>query len=323
MKKVAVLGGTRYVGRRVVERLLEGGVEVTLVTRGLTPDSFGNRVTRRTADAGSAQQLSEALTREDGELFDVVLHQVAYHPGHARALLAAAEGRARRLVVTSTIEVYNPESLRTAPPATGARTSSPHTEASLDLVGYPIAEAAPWDNQGYADEHYGEGKRQVEALVLGAPIPAATVRLAHVLAPDDPTGRLRTLTDHVRTGTPIAVDPQPGSTSFVDADQAASSLVEILRSDLLGPVNLASPDPTDTVQLLRAIGTAAGMEPVLVPRRDTENFQHVSPFTYPFHFAMDTSRLTSLVGDLDPVAAWLPATLTPFFDFDKSTLPSA
>lgn len=84
MKKVAVLGGTRYVGRRVVDRLLEGGVEVTLVTRGLTPDPFGDAVIRRTADVASTQALGNALTREDGELFDVVLHQVAYHPSHAR-----------------------------------------------------------------------------------------------------------------------------------------------------------------------------------------------------------------------------------------------
>jgi nucleoside-diphosphate-sugar epimerase len=284
------------------------------VTRGVTPDPFGDRVTRRIADVGSTQDLNEALTSHDGELFDVVLHQVAYYPLHARAVLAAAEGNARRLVVTSTIEVYNPESLQTAAPAVASATSSPHTEGSLNLVDYPIVDDAPWTDPDYLEQHYGEGKRQVEALVLRAPIPAATVRLAHVLGPDDPTGRLRMLTDHVRSGTPISVHDRPGATSFVDADQAASALVEILRGDLTGPINLASPDPTDTLQLVRAIGAAAGIEPVLVARRESADLEHVSPFSYPFAFAMDTGRLTSHIGELDPIAARLHATLRPFFD---------
>jgi len=312
MKKVAVLGGTRYVGRRVVDRLLEDEVGDERPGRGLTPDPFGDAVIRRTADVASTQALGNALTREDGELFDVVLHQVAYHPAHARAVLAATEGRARRLVVTSTIEVYNAESLRSAPPAVASATSSPHTEASVDLAGYPIADDAPWDESTYLEKHYGEGKRQVEALVLGAAIPSATVRLAHVLAPDDPTGRLRMLTDHVRSGTPVAVHPHPGATSFVHADQAAAALIEILRDDVTGPVNLAASDPTDTLQLVAAIGAVAGIEPVLDTRRDADVAEHASPFTYRSDFAMDIGRLRSLVGDLDPVAAWLPDTLATF-----------
>jgi nucleoside-diphosphate-sugar epimerase len=315
MKKVAVLGGTRYVGRRVVEGLLESGVEVTLVTRGLTPDRFGDRVRRRTADVGSADQLAEALTRDDDDLFDVVLHQVAYHPPHARALLAATQGRARRLVLASTIEVYNPQSLRSAPGAVAGATSSPHTEESLDLVGYPIVDDAPWDDPAYLEEHYGEGKRQAEAIVLEAPIPAATVRLAHVLGSDDPTGRLRMLADHVRSRTPIAVDHRPGATSFVHADQAASTLVQLMRDAVTGPVNLAAPDPMNTTQLVAALGTAAGIEPVLVTRPVPAHAEHAaSPFTYPSDFAIDTGRLRSLVGDLDPVTAWLPYTLASFID---------
>jgi nucleoside-diphosphate-sugar epimerase len=311
VKRVAVLGGTRYVGRRVVERLLRDGVEVTVVTRGLTPDPFGEAVIRRTADVSSARALSEALTRADGEVFDVVLHQVAYYPAHARALLAATEGRARRLVVTSTIEVYHPDSLRDAPPTIAAATASPHTEESLDLTAYPITDGVPWAEPAYLEEHYGEGKRQVESLVLRAPVPTATVRLAHVLAPDDPTGRLRMLVDHVRSGTPIAVHAEPGATSFVHADQAAAALVQVMDHDVTGPINLAAPGPTTTLELVSAIGTAAGAEPVLVtgdPPADA------SPFTYPCDFVIDTSRLRSIVGDLDPVAAWLPDTLAPFLD---------
>ena len=44
MKKILVLGGTRFFGRKLVELLLEQKHEVTIVTRGMSENPFGEAV---------------------------------------------------------------------------------------------------------------------------------------------------------------------------------------------------------------------------------------------------------------------------------------
>ena len=46
VKKVLVLGGTRFFGKHLVEVLLQAGHDVTIATRGVTEDSFGSAVKR-------------------------------------------------------------------------------------------------------------------------------------------------------------------------------------------------------------------------------------------------------------------------------------
>ena len=42
--KVLVLGGTRFFGIHLVDELLKSNCDITIATRGLTSDSFGNKV---------------------------------------------------------------------------------------------------------------------------------------------------------------------------------------------------------------------------------------------------------------------------------------
>ena len=46
--KILVIGGTRYFGIHMVNKLLEQGHAVTIATRGKTPDSYGDKVERIT-----------------------------------------------------------------------------------------------------------------------------------------------------------------------------------------------------------------------------------------------------------------------------------
>eukprot|EP01034_Spumella_vulgaris_P024864 gene24864-31253_t len=49
-KNILVIGGTRHVGKLLVQKLLDAGHRVTLATRGRTADSFGDRVQRVRVD---------------------------------------------------------------------------------------------------------------------------------------------------------------------------------------------------------------------------------------------------------------------------------
>lgn len=306
MPRIAVIGGTRYVGRRVVDRLLQNGADVTLVTRGLTRDPFGDAVTRRVADAASTPDVTAALA--DGPRFDAVLHQVAYHPQHVDALLHAIQGRAERVLVTSTIEVYNPDSLVHAPADVARQARSPFEEDELVLDDYPVDREAPWSDLAYLEAHYGEGKRQVESMVLKQETaPAVTARLGHVLAPDDPTGRLQMLVRMVRAGSQVVVHRgTPGATSFVHADDAADALTALVLGDATGAVNVAPEAGLDTTQLVHEIAVALGAPPPrLVPARAPAGSTNASPFTYGQDFVMSGRRIAQLgLAPRDP-SMWL------------------
>ena len=59
--KILVLGGTRFFGIHMVRALLEKGQDVTIATRGLTPDDFGDKVKRIIFQRTDEQSEKEAL----------------------------------------------------------------------------------------------------------------------------------------------------------------------------------------------------------------------------------------------------------------------
>src|SRR5688500_19155822 len=101
MNSVCVIGGSRYFGRRVVERLRDEGVDVTVVNRGSGPAPEGVR--HVVADRDDEDGLRAALA---GRSFDVVLDQVCYTPLQAAAARRVFAGRTGRYVLTSPAVVY-------------------------------------------------------------------------------------------------------------------------------------------------------------------------------------------------------------------------
>ena len=58
--KILVLGGTRFFGKHLVKKLLDNH-SVTIATRGITPDYFGESVSRITLDRTDPHSLQAAL----------------------------------------------------------------------------------------------------------------------------------------------------------------------------------------------------------------------------------------------------------------------
>src|SRR5688500_972803 len=109
MARVLVIGGNLFIGRALVDRLLERGDEVVIMHRGSgTP--YGNRVREIRCDRNDVEAVRAALA---GSRFDVVYDNVYdWQRGTtADQVVAAAEAVAdglRRYVFTSSIAVYPP-----------------------------------------------------------------------------------------------------------------------------------------------------------------------------------------------------------------------
>ena len=60
--KILVIGGTRYFGIPMVKELLSQGHDVTIATRQLTDDDYGDKVKRIRLERTDPQSIASAVT---------------------------------------------------------------------------------------------------------------------------------------------------------------------------------------------------------------------------------------------------------------------
>lgn len=291
-RDVLVIGGSRYFGKRLIARLLAAGDRVTVLNRGSSAPPAG--VAHLIADRDDEDALRAALSPR--RTFDVVVDQVCYTPRQAAIARRVFTGRTARYVMTSTVEVY-------------AYEDSPAlvSEAAVDPLDVTVDLQLPWDEPEFRDAHYGEGKRQAEAVfaAAGPEFPYTAVRVAHVLGgADDFTGRLDHYADRIRTGTPITVPRTNHPATYIHVDEIADFLFWTAGQDFTGPVNAASHDPLSTEDLCAAL--AAQLPSGKVVFRTAAEGEPVSPFSFARSYGMDNSRATRLGYTFTRAGEWLP-----------------
>ena len=162
--RLLVIGGTRFVGRHLVEAALVAGHDVTLVHRSAT-DLF--------------PAARHVLADRDGDLsaladgaWDATVDVCAYLPGQVRSLAAALGGRGGHHVFVSTVSVH------ADPPGPGGDEDS------------PLVPVAGEDVEEVTDTTYGPLKVACERAATAAyGDRLAIVRPTYVVGPHDHTGR--------------------------------------------------------------------------------------------------------------------------------------
>ncbi len=290
MREVLVIGGNRYFGKRLIARLLAAGDRVTVLNRGSAPPPPG--VIQLIADRDDEASLAAAVGERT---FDVVVDQVCYTPRQAAIARRVFTGRTARYVMTSTVEVYEYEDA-----------DEPLDEDTLDPATVIVTPELPWQDPEFVAAHYGEGKRQAEAVfAAGGSFPQVAVRVAHVLGgADDFTGRLAHYADRIRAGEPVAVAVPNRPATYIDVEEIADFLFWVTRQDFTGPVNAASHGPLGTEDIVAAVVAALGGEARPVRYQPVE-VGAVSPFSFARSYPMDTARAESLGFTFSHTKDWL------------------
>ncbi|MFF1477346.1 NAD-dependent epimerase/dehydratase family protein [Streptomyces sp. NPDC058301] len=283
-RNVLVIGGNRYFGKRLITRLVTAGDHVTVLNRGSSPPPPGTD--HLVADRDDEAALEAAL---GDRTFDVVFDQVCYTPRQAAVALRVFAERARRYVMTSTVEVYEYED-----------SGVPVPEAAVEPGSVAVDLHLPWDDAEFLNAHYGEGKRQAEAVFAAAPgFPYVCVRVAHVLGgADDFTGRVAHYADRLRSGEPIAVPVLNHPATYINVDEIADFLFWTAGQDFTGPVNAASHGPLTTEDIVAAIGGGPA-------RYRTVEVGEVSPFSFRRSYGMDNTRAARLGFTFSHTGDWL------------------
>lgn len=255
MKSALVLGGTRFFGKHLVETLLKQGVDVTVATRGLTEDPFGDRVKRVLVDRTNAAEMLDAF---HDKRYDVVYDNICYNPHEAQAAINAFQGRINRYVFTSTLSVYD-------------YSDEPWTEAGFNPVTYPLL------FKKREDYDYKEGKREAEAVFFQkADFPVVAVRFPIVLGADDYTRRLHFHVEHVANEQEFGMPNLDARMVFITAEEAGQFLAWLGNSDVQGPINACSTGDISLRVLMALIEAEIGKNARIVSK--TEAREHMSPY---------------------------------------------
>jgi nucleoside-diphosphate-sugar epimerase len=293
-KHILVIGGTRFFGKLLVQRLLRAGHRVTIATRGYAPDPFGSRIERVRVDRRNEHAMRNAF--RDAQ-FDVVYDQMCYSPLDAAISTRVFAGKVKRYVMTSTIDAYR--GLES--------TGRPLRESDLAVHARRIDTAYPWHDPSRATESYVAGKVQAEAyLVRDGSLPLVTVRLAHVLGgPEDFTGRLAYYVDLVRQGGTLRYANAAAKVSFMEAAGAADFLAWAGAQHFTGPINAAAEEPLSAFDLHARVAR--------VLDENAHRIEVAQPGGSPFDFAqplvLDTTRARALGYRFGHTDEWLDDTI--------------
>ena len=238
--KLLVVGGTRFLGRAIVDAALARGHEVSLFNRGKTnPTLYPGLATvhgDRVRDAG--------LLR--GCRFDVAIDVAGTHPTEVRPLVEVLRDTAQHYVFVSTISVY-------------ADHSVPQVE------GQPVLAVRDGQSPG---EAYGAAKAASEELVKSVfDTRALVVRPGLIVGPHDPTDRFAYWPRRIARGGRVLAPGGPDHPcQFIDVRDLGSWIVDGAEARLSGTFNASGPTTTLGQLLARcqAVVTASAAELVWV-----------------------------------------------------------
>jgi len=239
---ILVLGGTRFVGRHIVDALLRRGHTVAVLTRGVSPDDLPASVERL---RGNRNDPSGVLAALAGRSWDACIDVSGYLPRQVRPTAEGLADRIARYLFISTVSVYQ------------------------DLSGGPVTEAGrllPEAAETVTDvtsETYGPLKVTCERIVRDTYGQRSSFLRPQIVAgPHDPTGRHTYWVQRAMQGGGMLA-PGDGSdhVQVVDARDVARFAASVIDRDLSGTFNMAGPRLT-WAEFVGALGAAT---PVWVP----------------------------------------------------------
>jgi 2'-hydroxyisoflavone reductase len=223
--RILVLGGTRFVGRHIVEALLTRGHRVSVLTRGVSPDALPADVERLRGDRDAGGHGLQALANRS---WDACVDVSGYTPRQVRPAAEALSGSVHRYVFISAVSVY------------AESDDLPMLETHL------LRPAADEDVTEITGETYGPLKVACEGIVGDVYGERRTILRPQIVAgPYDPTGRYTYWVQRARQGGDMLA-PGDGRdhVQVIDARDLARFARTAIENDVGGVFNMSGPRTT-------------------------------------------------------------------------------
>ncbi|ETT44835.1 NAD-dependent epimerase/dehydratase family protein [Paenibacillus sp. FSL H7-689] len=284
MKKILVIGGTRFVGNRLVEKLISAGYDVTIANRGLTGDSFGDGVKRIIINRWESVSMQQLKNND----WDIVVDFICFNAMDALDAVRAFAGNIGRYIQISSQAVYE-------------FSDAPLMESDFNSANFELV----WKMR--SDYEYAEGKRFAEAVINQmADFPSIFVRFPYILGNDDYTRRLDFYVHHILNKIPIKVSNFQSVISLISSDEAARFLFWTVENDSIeGAMNACSNGNMTTSQFLNTVAAACGHDFVFSPEHSSEHQK--GSYDSEHSWCMSNTLATIKGFKFDSISDWLTA----------------
>jgi len=220
--RILIIGGTRFVGRHLVESALVRGHEVTLFNRGKSnPDLFP----RLETILGDREK---DLDKLKGRIWDAVIDVAGYVPRIVRLSAEGLKGSVSRYVFISSLSVYD--------------------DASFKKIGInesdPVAKMPKEPTDENALETYGPRKALCEQIVQEIYRERALIiRPGLIVGPHDPTDRFTYWPVRVARGGDVLAPQKPEAPiQIIDARDLAEFTIKLIEENASGIYNATGPN---------------------------------------------------------------------------------
>ncbi len=238
-KKVLVIGGTRFMGIRLVQELFLNGNRVTVANRGKTADRFGNRIERLKLDLDDPESVKQAL---NGKKFDVVFDNLAYCSNYVKEILDNVI--CEKYIMLSSVRCY-----------VDKENFPDLTENKFD----PKTLELQWEYP--KDGNYSHGKRNAEAAVQQyfSQQNSICVRIPYVTK----TERLYFFCEHIINSIPMKIKDTNKFFSFVREQEVGEFLPWLATQNFEGSINFASTGVISYKDIIEYIEKKIGTKAIL------------------------------------------------------------
>ncbi len=250
--KLLIIGGTRFVGRHLVEEALQRGHNITLFNRGRNSSVFP-KVEQLHGDR------DKDVSVLGGKSFDAVIDTCGYIPRHLQ-MVADVLQSVPLFVFISTVSVY------TDPIPLHANERSP-----LAILKKPTEQVT--------NESYGALKVLCEEVVTQSFANSLIVRPGFVVGAEDYTDRFPYWVWRTAKGGDMLAPPADAPVQFVDAKDLASWTIKATEEKLTGIFNVTSqPDTMTFGSVLETIKTVPKAKTNFISVDDAFAQKHEIPF---------------------------------------------
>jgi 2'-hydroxyisoflavone reductase len=251
-KTLLVLGGTSFLGPRVVEAAKARGYTVTLFNRGKTNPGMFPDLEQIHGDR------NVSLAPLEGRTWDLVVDTSAYYPRQVRMSAGLLKNASKAYVLVSSISVYTD-------------TSKPRLDE-----GSPVGKIPDETIEKITEGSYGPLKALCEqAAEKEMPGRVLNVRPGLIVGPGDPTDRFTYWPVRVARGGEVLAPGRPSDpVQFIDVRDLGEWIVHATTAGTRGVFNATGPaTPLGIGDLLSACRKASRSEP-LSDGPTRSSFQH-------------------------------------------------
>jgi len=266
---ILILGGTKFLGRHLVDSALAKGHTVTLFNRGKTNPDLYPEVDKIHGDRTNLDDLQPLQHHH----WDAVIDTCGYFPNVVQLSAQTLKDAVECYVFISSISVYG----------------EPPTVPAID-EDTPVARLTSDNLEAYSKESYGNRKALCEQVIENE-LPGRTlnIRPGLIVGPYDPTDRFTYWPARLqRGGTVLAPGKPDAPVQIIDVRDLAEWTIRMIEDRQTGIYNATGPD---------------------VPLRMSEVLEtchHVAGTTAEFVWVDDEFLLSNRVTPFTDLPLWLP-----------------